>query len=313
MEEINDQDELEEIRQIRKKMLKAKKVEEKPVLPPTKDSKDKRENTEREVKVEKKEIHGNALEKKLTISLSAGGVLKFLGVLLIISGVFFLGRLSSDIGLPFSGGQPSAAATTVQGDAGAEVVVQPETSETTEVDTGAVDQQETQGEVDSGAETTATTEITAQSDTTETSSDTVDTTETAPTEEEPKDEPIITDYNNVQIDLTNVYKQWHDTWGKIIGLEYKITNGEAGTVKLDHIVMMVEGYDNDRVKEMVLSGATREIMSGKVTMGDSAVPDGFSYVEATAGDLSSVTITLLLYDGNDKLVDSLHKEVDLSS
>jgi len=307
MEEINDQDELEEIRQIRKKMLKAKKVEEQPAVLPQKESKDKKVASVKEEKFEKNENHNNALDKKLTISLSAGGALKFLGVLLIISGVFFLGRLSSDISLPFSGGQPSAAATTVQEDTGANVVVQPETQETAEVDAGTIDQQETQAEVDNGAETTvATTESTG-----ETTSEEAETVETAPVDEEPKEEPLITDYNNVKIDLVNVYKEWHDTWGKIIGIEYKIVNGEAGTVKLDHLVMMVEGYDNDRIKEMLLSGATREIRSGQVAAGDSAVPDGFSYAEATAGDLSSVTITLLLYDGADKLVSSLHKEVDL--
>jgi hypothetical protein len=288
MDEKTDQDELEEIRQIRKKMLKVKKAETKRDEEKPKEKKSKRALR----KESRKELEGegsNLLDKSLTIKVTPSGILKFLAVMVIVCGIFVLGRWSTDLSMPF-GGEPSAAvAIEVPDEDAAEVTVEPVEEEVVE---------ETPVEEEPPAEEEVEEEPAEE--------------EVEEEPEEEKEEPIITEYDNVKIELTQIYKKWHDTWGKIIGIEYKIINGEVGTIKPGHIKFLVEGYDADRAKEIVLVGDSREIRSGKTVVGEGTVPNGFSYRESATGDLSNVRISLMLYDYKDKFVVSFHKEVNLN-
>ena len=128
---------------------------------------------------------------------------------------------------------------------------------------------------------------------------------------EPKDESVVTEYKDVGLAIDDAYLKWMETWGKITGVKYTITNAEKGTIKPDHFVMLVEGY-GDITKTFDVGYKSVKITSDTILTDEAAVSGGFAYNEVTAGDLTNVQITLQLYDASDNLIASTNKQVDLS-
>ena len=125
------------------------------------------------------------------------------------------------------------------------------------------------------------------------------TEEVVEEENEDIEEEVITDYKRVAFSIDKATVDWKETWGKITHLGFTVKNNEAGTIKPDHIIMLVEGYDDFEKKiNIPLSG--QEIKSKNVYSTAPKIPSGFSYNEATTGDLATVKITGTLYDGSGK-------------
>ncbi len=115
------------------------------------------------------------------------------------------------------------------------------------------------------------------------------------------EESIITTYTKVAVAINDVDFDWKGTWGKITKVDYTIKNTEAGTIKADHLGMLVEGYD-DFEKKIPLPLSSKTVKAGESASAKVQVPQGFSYSEVTAGDLAEVVITFTLYDAGDKVM-----------
>ncbi len=125
-------------------------------------------------------------------------------------------------------------------------------------------------------------------------------------------EPVVTTYSKVALSLGDVSIDWKSTWGKIKSFQYTIKNNEAGTIEPDHFVMLVEGY-GDFEKVVPLPKSSQSLKSAVVASSYATVPSGFSYSELSAGDLSSVDVTIILYDDSGKEMAQVKKSVDLTS
>jgi len=126
------------------------------------------------------------------------------------------------------------------------------------------------------------------------------------------DEVIITKYSKVALAVSEVTTQWKGTYGKITAVQYTINNKEEGTIKPDHFVMIVEGYD-DFEKKLPLPLSSKTIKAGESKSANLLVPQGFAYSESSAGDLKSVKIIFKLIDGNDKEMALYEKQYVLKS
>lgn len=123
-------------------------------------------------------------------------------------------------------------------------------------------------------------------------------------------EPIITTYTKVAVAINAVDKDWKETWGKITKVDYTIKNTETGTIKPDHLGMLVEGYD-DFEKKIPIPLSSRSIKAGESVSAKVQVPQGFSYSPVTAGDLTTVEITFTLYDADNKVMTSFKTAYNL--
>jgi len=125
-----------------------------------------------------------------------------------------------------------------------------------------------------------------------------------PVVEDKSNEAIVTTYNNVDVTIKKVLFDWKETWGKITKIEYKIINNEAGTIKPDHFTLLLEGYpDFEKVIPLPPGSTTVRSKTAIETVVD--VPGGFAYNEITAGDLSSLLVTLVLYDNEGRVIDTI--------
>src|SRR3989338_120443 len=125
-------------------------------------------------------------------------------------------------------------------------------------------------------------------------------------------EVVITEYKKVSFELTNVYKKWLETYGKITGFEVKIVNNEAGTVKPAYVKLFVEGY-YDYPRNADLSYELATVKASQVGKGDVVISGGFAYNQVTAGDLASVDIRAELYDANGVMIAKTAKTVNLQN
>jgi len=133
--------------------------------------------------------------------------------------------------------------------------------------------------------------------------------ETTEEVEENEEETIITDYNKVILNLNDISIDWKTTWGKITRLEYSIKNSEEGIIKPDYFLMVVEGYDFE--KKVELPAGSKEIKAKTTISSAATVLNGFGYNELNTGDLTSVEITLSLYDSSDTLMAATTKPFNL--
>ena len=126
-------------------------------------------------------------------------------------------------------------------------------------------------------------------------------------------ETVVTEsYSKVSLSLDGVYKDWKGSWGKIKGVKYTIINNEAGTIKPNHFVMTVEGYD-DGEKFFDVSYTSQKVKAGQTLSDEAAVSGGFAYsaVSLPDGDLSKVKISLFLVDEDGVTMASAQQDVNL--
>ncbi len=211
------------------------------------------------------------MDKEVSIKLKPMLLLKVLVVLLVLSGVFFLGRISV--------GDSSDLSGLAVNEVTAEDPAEPEP--------------EVQLEEEVEAEPAPEPEV---------------------EEEEPEEEveeEIITEYSNkIGLDIEDFELKWMETWGKITRMQVAITNNEAGSIEPGHLIMKVEGY-GDFDKEVPLPPGMQLVKSGKTLRSMVEIPDGFSYSEASAGDLDEVSIQVLLFDVSGNVMASYTTQADL--
>jgi hypothetical protein len=219
------------------------------------------------------------IKKEYNFSIKPIGILKVIFVILLITGAFFLGRLTMDTNITTSEGSGITAA----------VVANSEPEEVQEELTGTFKLIPDKPEP---VEEEPITEEPAQE----------------VVEEEVKEEsnnenlgPMVTKYTKVSLAINNVNKNWMDTWGKITQVEYTIRNNEDGPIKVHHFVLNVEGYD-DFDKKIPIPLSSQIIKPGESSKRIVNVPKGFAYSPSTAGKLDKVGITLRLFDESEKLV-----------
>ena len=128
--------------------------------------------------------------------------------------------------------------------------------------------------------------------------------------DEPDDEPILTTYSKVALAITDVSFDWKGSWGKITKLKYTIKNNEEGTVKVNHMGLLVEGYE-DLEKKAPIPPSSRKLKSKTAVSSTANVEGGFSYSKVTAGDLADVVLVINLYDPDGKIVTSFKKGFNL--
>lgn len=125
-------------------------------------------------------------------------------------------------------------------------------------------------------------------------------------------ESIITKYTKVTIELIDTAIEWKETWGKVIRIGYRINNLEAGTIKPENLVMMMEGYE-DMEKSIPLPASAKNIKAGTAVGFTSTIPNGFAYSPKTVGDLKKVRIMIYLKNAEGVAIASAAKDMDLSA
>ena len=268
----------------------------------------------------KDEKHGpkSLMDKEVTIKLNPRKALKFGLCFIVLLGVFFLGRCTA--GESSSGSSLEAAAPVVESSessfsfAGFFSGLFEEDGSDTEKPAS------TQGTNSNGSTTegtgTTTAATTADSDAASgTAADTDDSdtdsaTADAAATTSATDEEIVTTYTKVDLAMGSVKFIWKGTWGKVTDVEYTLTNGEAGTIEADHFLLLVEGYD-DFEKKIPIPLSKQKIKANTKLTTLAKVPNGFAYNAVSAGELSAVTVTLILVDPTGKTIDQVVKDVSL--
>ena len=253
------------------------------------------------VKTSKKPSRKRILEEEVTIKLHPKRIVKGLLIVALIFAIFFLGYFS-------------AAAGSCSSDAA--VVEEPVEGKSEKNDSSWLSSllggllSETSSE---GTSANATVVEEEEEETESESEDLVEDTTPEPDPEPVEDETVVTSYSKVTLEVNQVYKKWMGTWGKITGFQITIKNNEAGTIKPDHLTLVVEGYGEDSTKEISILPKYKELKAGSTSTFSVNMPNGFAYSEVTAGDLTNVELTLALVDGEEKEISKKGKVEDLSS
>ncbi|MBT4539733.1 hypothetical protein HOC32_05585 [Candidatus Woesearchaeota archaeon] len=211
-------------------------------------------------------------------------LLKFSFLIILLMAVFFVGRVTA----PIDGGDSFLTGLFVSDgvDEPAEIEIDAEIEETL-VDEPVV------------AEETTTDELTAA----------------AVIEEEPEEEvveqKVVTTYTNTKVTVDDLYIDWKETWGKITGVDFTITNGESGIVKPNYVEISLEAYE-DRLVTSVLKTTYSSINGGENMSGDVAISGGYSYSSANVDDLSNAVIVFSVFDSSGKLIATQRKAMDLN-
>ncbi len=233
---------------------------------------------------------GNSLEEKeFTIRLRPWKLLKFSLFLILLLGVFFLGRWSinpPELGLNglITGNSTLGIEKTAETAATEVKTAVPETPKTTVTEVVAPV---------TAAAVVATVNDTANS-----------------LEALEANETIITKYTKVNLELINANVEWKETWGKVMRIGYRISNNEAGTIKPAKLEMLMEGYE-DLTKEITLPASAKIIKAGQSYAGINPLVSGFAYASKATGDLATVKITLVLKDAKGIIIATTSKDMDL--
>jgi len=78
------------------------------------------------------------------------------------------------------------------------------------------------------------------------------------------------------------------------------------------MITQIEGYDKEYTKKIPLPASAKTLGAGKTLASTIAIPNGFTYSEATAGKPDDVTITFVLFDEKGTAMGSYSKGYDLS-
>lgn len=237
-------------------------------------------------------------EREYQISLNPMKIVKVIAIILLLVGVFYLGRVTA-VGVEgdgISGFATGVSALFADDEAPAEeeVEVEAEVEEIVEevTEEEAPPAEEEQEEV---------VEEEAESD--------------EPVVEEEKELPpevIITNYNNVAVSLDDVQIDWKGTWGKITEVVFSIKNNERGTIQPDYIKVHIQGYDEKGARKADIHPLAKSIRSGqKLTQIRTRLSSPYSYSETVVGDLMGVPVVIFLYDAGDNLIMSATSSMNL--
>lgn len=253
------------------------------------------------------ENSGNSsLDKEINIRIRPRSVLKGSITILVLFLVFFLGRWSVDPTALNSTLEPAAVVEVAEVEV-PEAVVEEDNSNSESGITGWFAKLFSGSNQDDEVTNAAVVETGNVTNTTDNEIEAVNTTPETPGVAE---EPIITTYTKVALAINDVDIDWKETWGKITKVDYTIRNNEVGTIKADHVGMLVEGYD-DFEKKIPIPLSSKTMKAGEIASSKVLVPQGFSYSEVTAGDLTTVEITFTLYDVDNKVITSFKTAYNL--
>ena len=243
--------------------------------------------------------------KEITITLKPWKMVKGFLVLVLLLGIFLLGRWSTgadslslpDFSTMFS--HESGPSGLVTGD--------------TEVKDSAPESTATETQAAAATEDSA-----ASASETETADETVAAVNSTASDGSENDVPekiIAGSYSRVTLSIDGVYKDWKGNWGKIKGIKYTITNEEAGTIKPHHFIMSLEGYTEYGDKTFDASYSSQRVKAGQTLSDESAVSGGYAYsaTQIPDGDLKRVHVNLVLVDVDGVTIASADQDLDLSS
>lgn len=217
------------------------------------------------------------MDKEVHLRINPKQLMRIGLVVIVLMGVFFLGRLSAN-NFELTGLATSEAQT-----------VEAEPSIEAKTATVQEDEKLSPGEA-SALEPTNEQEL--------------------PTTEEVKESIYSGPYKKVSIDVRGIDFEWKDTWGKILGFTYSIRNDEEGTIQPSYFLVMLEGY-KDQDRRATLSEVNQKVKPGQIQAGTITLEKSFNYNEATAGNLDSVKVSVILFDVNLKAMASHHQEFNL--
>ncbi len=250
-------------------------------------------------------------EKEIRIKVSPRSFLKKISLLVVLLMVFYLGRCSA----PSGSGENTGTDTSSFSISGfitallADDSTESPTTTAAQQDTGGTaSQASAQGSNASAASAGDGATGAAVGESGESTGQASGDAAAAGSSEE-EEEPLITSYSKVAIALLGVSKEWKETWGKIKQLKITIRNGEDGRIETDHIIMTVEGYEDDAMRKKI--PLKQEFAGGKSYQLTVPVPGGFAYSQGTAGSLENVRISLVLFDSSGRAMASYSKETDL--
>ncbi|MBU0459595.1 MAG: hypothetical protein KKH52_04140 [Nanoarchaeota archaeon] len=246
----------------------------------------------------KDKLNHGFMDDGFTLKIKPKIIIKWVVLLLIFVSVFYLGRLTAAPGTTILEETP---------------IIKEETSFITSLSgffTSIIPDLGSE-EVEMTTEDSPTEETTVE-ETTEEAAEVEPEPET--TTEAGEDEDVVTTYSKVELEFQDITADWKNTWGKITKVKYKITNGELGTIKPDHFIMIVDGYTEDfEQKTIPLPISSQTIRSGTAVSTLANVPSGFAYSPIEVGDINNAIITLQLYDVSGNLIDAKSKPFDLES
>jgi len=228
-------------------------------------------------------------DKEITLKIKPRKLVEASVLILMFVAVFYLGRFSADPA-PLTG----FASLFTFDTAGSDDADEADAPEVKVKEAVAVPEDEDEADATDTADADAD-EDTADAEETDTTEVTVD----AAAEETAADEGIVTTYTHVTFAVEKADFTWKETWGKIDHVGFVLVNKEDGPIKVDHLGLLVEGY-GDFEKKVPISSSIQVIDSMKQLQALAPVPSGFPYNAITAGDLTSVTVTLVAYDADNK-------------
>ena len=251
--------------------------------------------------------HSNSsLDKEIHIRIKPRSVLKGTIFMIVLLLTFFLGRWSVDPAVLDTSIETAAVAEVeeVEEPAPVEAVEEEDSSSFSLTDffKGLFSSSDIKDEITNAA--------IAETNSTNTTLEETPAVNTTTEENITTEEPIITTYTKVAVAINDVDFDWKETWGKITKVDYTIKNTEAGTIKPDHLGMLVEGYD-DFEKKIPIPLSSKTVKAGESASSKVQVPMGFSYSPITAGDLTTVEITFTLYDADNKVMTSFKTAYNL--
>ncbi len=132
-----------------------------------------------------------------------------------------------------------------------------------------------------------------------------------PKKEDTSDEETVTEYNNVKLTLEKAEFKWMETWGKMSELHVTLVNNEDGTIEPNSLMMSVKGYP-DFEKEVMMPADFLSVRSKKGYSSVLPIKGGFAYSKADAGDLTAVQVSLRLLDVKGNAIATTTNAIDIS-
>jgi hypothetical protein len=124
---------------------------------------------------------------------------------------------------------------------------------------------------------------------------------------EPVEEPLVTTYDDVTLELLDVGFEWKETWGKLDRIKYSLLNKENGKIEPSYVLMSMVGYP-DFEKRVDLPSTLGTIGSNKKMTSWVNIPFSYNPLET---DVNNAAITIKMYDSGDREIDVVTKTFDL--
>ncbi len=113
-------------------------------------------------------------------------------------------------------------------------------------------------------------------------------------------EVVVNAYKNTQIVINGLQTVWKEDWGQITGLDYTIKNNEEGAINPGYFKVMVQGY-KDVEKIATLPAELQLVHKGETQVGKIDLDKPFNYNEKNTGNLRQVKVIVVLFNNDPDL------------